>query len=163
MTVRTCSPDTTTNSFIVTAAECTTEGEDAATTSTPKTLTKLAKSSETNCDIHGTYITFELKENESRYIFVGPESFNTDCFIHVEFYMDFDENDIPKDESDDKKPVVDHSSEEPAPADSNTLGALEISLIVIAVILIVVIVLAVVLVVIFLIRKKQKSTYSTLA
>ena len=101
ITVRTCSPDTTTNSFIVTAGECTTAGENDATLSTPTTLSKLAKSSETNCDIHGTYITFDLKADESRYIFVGPESFNTDCFISVSFYMEYKENDNNDDDNND--------------------------------------------------------------
>ena len=80
ITVRTCSPDTTTNSFIVVAKECTTSGDKSQAISVPKTLSNLAKASEINCDIHGTYTTFELEEGESRYIFVGPESFNTDCW-----------------------------------------------------------------------------------
>ena len=88
ITVRTCSPDTTTNSFIVLADECKTEGSGSQTVSTPSKLSNLAKSSEITCDIHGTYTTFELDEGEEKYIFVGPESFNTDCFIGAQFYMD---------------------------------------------------------------------------
>ncbi|ELP90834.1 hypothetical protein EIN_359170 [Entamoeba invadens IP1] len=146
--VKTCSMSTTMNSIILLHDRCTTQVKDGVTVSYPDDLVAVSMSSIKNCDIHGTYLTFNTTtDGKEHYIFVAPQNNDETGFIDVEFYMDPIEAPVPDQSSshhnddDNKKPPV---------------GWIVFGVIVFVVF---VVVIAGILVVIFL--KTKKAGYST--
>ncbi|KAL7717338.1 Uncharacterized protein QTN25_005157 [Entamoeba marina] len=88
VTVRTCSSNTTMKSMIVLHDKCSTQTVGDEIVSYPDEMTDAVVSSFTNCDVHGTYITFTAKAEKEQFIFIAPEYFEEEGFIGVEFYMD---------------------------------------------------------------------------
>jgi len=112
VSVKTCSVDTTMDSMIIVTKECTTKDD----ISTPSKLVNVATASVTNCDVHGTELSFDAAANTDYYILAVPENPSEEGFIDVQIYMD------KKDEDDDDSsyhPQDDSSYHPPHPQDSD--------------------------------------------
>ncbi|EMD43730.1 Hypothetical protein EHI5A_153600 [Entamoeba histolytica KU27] len=99
VTVRTCSSKTTMNSFVALYGKCIVQGSSDQPISVPNEDIGIASSSITNCDVHGTYLTFDTVPNKEYYVFVGPENFAEEGFVDVQFFMDAKEDPQPDDSS----------------------------------------------------------------
>jgi len=86
--VRTCSSNTTTDSFILSTKKCSAVKNGDTYVSYPDDLIDIETSTIKSCDVFGTYMRFNLTKGQKAYVFVGPSNFHDDAFIGVEFFMD---------------------------------------------------------------------------
>ncbi|EMS15714.1 hypothetical protein KM1_163770 [Entamoeba histolytica HM-3:IMSS] len=165
VTVRTCSPSTTSDSLIVTANECYVTQQNSKETSNPTELEDIAVSGITNCDIHGTYLTFNLEANQSKFIFVGPQNFNDEAFIGVEFYMnspDDDDDDNDGSSSSQKPTESSGSNNNNKDDDDYNNSTTPIGWIIFGVLFYVLFVIVLIITIIAIKMKRKNSGYATL-
>ncbi|EKE39953.1 hypothetical protein ENUP19_0052G0002 [Entamoeba nuttalli] len=165
VTVRTCSPSTTSDSLIVTANECYVTQQNSKEMSNPTELEDIAVSGINNCDIHGTYLTFNLEANQSKFIFVGPQNFNDEAFIGVEFYMNSpdDDDDDNDSSSSSQKPTESSSSNNNNKDDDDyNNSTTPIGWIIFGVLFYVLFVIVLIITIIAIKMKRKNSGYATL-
>ncbi|KAL7719386.1 Uncharacterized protein QTN25_003106 [Entamoeba marina] len=161
VTVRTCSSNTTMKSMILLHDKCSTQTVGDEIVSYPDEMTEIASSSLVNCDVHGTYLTFTAKAEKEQFIFIGPEYFEEEGFIGIEFYMDAIGGDSSESEGNESSESTSNGSHNIID-DDNGLSGGQIFWIIFGVGLYIIFACVLAAVIVFVALKARTSGYATL-